>query len=224
MQVKSFGCSYIFGSELADDGKNRLYATGSQLTWPALVAKHYGYQYYTYARPGSGNLQILERLLSHFAGAVNDNVFCIIGWTWIDRFDHCIEYSSWPGLPWATLRPNEVTEAAKIYYRDLHSELQDKFVSLLYIKQAIDMLKKKSVPFIMTYMDNLLFDQMWNTTPAITEIQAYVKPYMTTFEGLNFQEWSLKNTYPISDIGHPLEQAHCSASDYIIQKGLLFDQ
>ena len=230
MQIKSFGCSYIFGSELPDEIRKidetnrRSYFAGSQLTWPCLVAKNYGYQYNTYARPGSGNLQILERLLSNLSGSINNDILCIIGWTWIDRFDHCIEYSSWPGLPWATLRPNEVTEAAKIYYRDLHSELQDKFVSLLYIKQAIDMLKKKSVPFIMTYMDNLLFDQMWNTTPAITEIQAYVKPYMTTFEGLNFQEWSLKNTYPISDIGHPLEQAHCSASDYIIQKGLLFDQ
>jgi hypothetical protein len=217
MILKSFGCSFIFGSELSDEGKNGLYATGSQLTWPALIAEHFNYQYYTYSRPGSGNLQILERLMSQLAGSVNDNLFCVIGWTWIDRFDYCAKKSPWPGLPWATLMPNDNTDAAKVYYRDLHSELQDKFLNLLYIRQAIDFLKAKSIPFVMTYMDNLLFDERWNTTPAISELQAYVKPYMTTFEGLNFQAWSKKNKYPISTIGHPLEQAHRSCADYIIR-------
>ena len=217
MQVKSFGCSFIFGSELADDGKNGLYAIGSRLTWPALLAKHYNYQYQTHARPGSGNLQILERLMSHFAGPVNDETICVIGWTWIDRFDYCTNQSPWPGLPWSTLMPVDTSETAKIYYRNLHSELQDKLVNLVYIKQAIDFLKEKSIPFIMTYMDHLLFDTRWNSTPAITELQNYVKPYMTAFDGLNFQEFSKKNKYPISNIGHPLEQAHRSAGDYIIQ-------
>ena len=217
MQVKSFGCSFIFGSELADDGKNGLYAIGSRLTWPALLAKHYNYQYQTHAKPGSGNLQILERLMSHFAGPVNDKTICIVGWSWIDRFDYCIENSPWPGLPWATLMPIDTTETARVYYKNLHSELQDKLVNLLYIKQAIDLLKEKSIPFIMTYMDHLLFDDKWNTTPAITEMQKYIKTYMTTFEGLNFQEWTKKHNFSITKIGHPLEQAHQVAADYIIQ-------
>ena len=214
MILKSFGCSFIFGSELVDCGP---YTIGSKLTWTSLVAQHYNYQYHTYARPGSGNQQILERLLSHLAGPINYDVICVIGWTWIDRFDYCAKHSPWPGLPWSTLMPVDTSETAKIYYRDLHSELQDKFLNLLYIRQAIDILKEKKISFIMTYMDHLLFDTRWNATPAITELQDYVKPYMTTFEGLNFQEWSKKNKYPISNIGHPLEQAHRSAGDYIIQ-------
>ena len=228
MILKSFGCSFIFGSELAEDrngtpmwpvpeGKTGKYAIGRRLTWPALISKNYNYQYHTYARPGSGNLQILERIMSNFAGEVNDDTICVVGWTWIDRFDYCVKNSIWPGLPWATIMPIDTTETAKIYYRDLHSEFQDKLVNLLYIKQAIDLLKGKSIPFIMTYMDHLLFDTRWNTTPAVTELQNYVKPYMTTFDGLNFQEFSKKNKYPISDIGHPLEQAHSAASEYIIQ-------
>ena len=72
----------------------------------------------------------------------------------------------------------------------------------------------------MTYMDRLLFDTEWNTTPAVTELQDYVKPYMTTFDGLNFGEWSRKNNFTISKIGHPLEQAHQSAAEYMIK---LFD-
>jgi hypothetical protein len=223
MQVKSFGCSYIFGSELPDEIRKidetnrRSYFAGSQLTWPCLVAKNYGYPYNTYARPGSGNLQILERLLSNLSGSINNDILCIIGWTWIDRFDYCIEKSQWPGMPWSTLMPIDDNEVAKIYYRDLHSEIRDKFVNLLYIKQAIDALKSKSIPFIMTYMDHLLFDDKWNTTPAIVEMQTYIKPYMTQFDELNFQQWTKKNKFPISTIGHPLEQAHYAASKYIIQ-------
>ena len=217
MILKSFGCSFIFGSELVDCGQHSPYVIGSKLTWTSLVAQHYNYQYHTYARPGSGNQQILERLLSHLAGPINYDVICVIGWTWIDRFDYCTKHSPWPGLPWSTLMPVDTSETAKIYYRDLHSELQDKFLNLLYIRQAIDILKEKSIPFVMTYMDHLLFDTRWNTTPAITELQNYVKPYMTTFDGLNFQEWSKKNNFLISKIGHPLEQAHQAAADYIIQ-------
>jgi hypothetical protein len=217
MILKSFGCSFIFGSELSDDGKNGLYATGSRLTWPALVAKHHGYQYYTYARPGSGNLQILERLSSHFAGPINDPVYCVVGWTWIDRFDYFTESSRWPASPWATLMPIDTTETANIYYRDLHSEIKDKFTNLLYIKQAIELLKEKSIPFIMTYMDHLLFDDRWNTTPAIIELQNYIRPYMTTFDNMTFLEWSRKNNFAETAMWHPLEQAHQAAADYIIQ-------
>jgi len=74
MIIKSFGCSFIFGNELTDDGRDTLYATSSKFTWPALLAKHYDFEYCTYARPGSGNLQILERLSSDFAGPINDDV------------------------------------------------------------------------------------------------------------------------------------------------------
>jgi len=216
MHIKSFGCSFIFGSELSDSEKP-IYARGSYSTWPALLARHYNYRYNTHARPGSGNLQILERIMSTLAGAINDDIICVVGWTWTDRFDYCTKHSPWPGLPWTTLMPIDTTETAKIYYRDLHSELQDKLLSLVYIRQAIDFLQEKSIPFVMTYMDHLLFDTSWNTTPAITELQNYVKPYLTTFEGLNFQEWSKKNNFPISKIGHPLEQAHQSAAEYMIK-------
>ena len=64
MTLKSFGCSFIFGSDLADDGRDGPYATPSQLTWPALLAQHLGRDYQCYARPGSGNLQILNTILN----------------------------------------------------------------------------------------------------------------------------------------------------------------
>jgi len=217
MNLKSFGCSFIFGSELSDDGKNGLYFTGSRLTWPAHVADHLGYEYFTYARPGAGNLQIAERVLSQLA--TNEQSLFVIGWTYIDRFDYIstTNSSKWPGMPWSTLMPIDTDAVAETYYRDLHSEMRDKLTTLMSIRTVIDTLKQKGCPFIMTYMDDLILDQRWNTTPAITDLQEYIRPHMTTFEGMNFQQWSKKNGHAITDAGHPLESAHRAAGELMVK-------
>ena len=217
MKLKSFGCSFIFGSELSDDGRNSRYATGSRLTWPAHVADHLGHEYFTYARPGSGNLQIAERVLSQLA--TNEQSFFVIGWTYIDRFDYVntANPDKFPGMPWSTLMPINTDAVAETYYRDLHSEIRDKFTTLMSIRVVIDTLKQKNCSFIMTYMDDLILDQRWNTTPAITDLQDYIRPHMTTFEGQNFQQWSKKNGHPITAIGHPLESAHAAAGELMIK-------
>jgi hypothetical protein len=217
MKLKSFGCSFIFGSELSDDGRNGRYATGSRLTWPAHMADHLGYEYFTYSRAGAGNLQIAERVLTHLA--TNEHALFVVGWTYIDRFDYVstVDPSKWPGMPWSTLMPIDTHDLAKTYYRDLHSEIRDKLATLMSIRLVIDTLKQKNCPFIMTYMDDLMFDKQWNTTPAITDLQDYIRPHMTTFEGMNFQQWSKKNGHPITAIGHPLESAHRAAGELMFK-------
>ena len=185
----------------------------SQLTWPACLANQLEYNYECHARPGSGNLQIAERTLNELADS--ELAFYIIGWSWIDRFDHYTINDKWQ--PWATIRPTDTSEIATIYYRQLHSEYQDKLKSLMYMRLVIDTLRQKNFPFIMTCMDNLTFDQQWHTTPLVLELQEYVKPYITTFDNLNFLDWSKKNGYPMTKIGHPLEAAHQAAADYMIK-------
>lgn len=219
MKLKSFGCSFIFGSELADEGKTGLPATGSRLTWPALLAKQWGYEYKTYSRPGAGNLQIAERALTVAASA--EKHFYIIGWTWIDRFDYQKPGATiWPGKPWVTIMPGDNSELAEIYYRNLHSEYQDKLTSLMAVKNVIDTLKSKDLPFIMTYIDELMFDSTYNTSPAVKDLQDYVRPYMTQFNGMTFTNWSQHKGYPIGTNFHPLEQAHQAASEYILELGV----
>lgn len=211
MRLKSFGCSFIFGSELADNNNSP-----SQLSWPAHLAKHLEYKYQCYAWPGAGNLQILEQILNQTDGD-NNNLF-VIGWSWIDRFDYYPVNPVTPGPnPWRTIMPVDTDDLAKVYYCDLHSEYRDKFTCLSYIKLAVDTLRQKNIPFVMTYMDELLFDQQWHTTPAVIHLQEYIKPYMTTFDGLNFLEWSRKKGYPETASWHPLEAAHKAAGDYIIK-------
>jgi len=215
MNLKSFGDSFIFGTDLLDaDDKNRI---ASQKTWPALLAQYLDLDYKCIAKGGSGNLQILERVLTSTTVSNKSDLF-VIGWTWIDRFDYCIDAVVDPKEDhWRTIRPAEVDPVARYYYRNLQSELQDKFTSLVYIKSAIDTLNQKDIPFIMTYLDDLIFDQQWHITPAIKQLQEYILPYMTTFEGLTFLEWSRKNGYPESPTWHPLEAAHRAAGDHMIK-------
>ena len=215
MNLKSFGCSFIYGTDLADDGRGYLVASPSQLTWPSLLAKDLNYNYECYARPGAGNLRILEKILNQVSISEHD-VF-VVGWTWIDRFD----YTAKPTGPtpqserignevWKTVMPIDTDSKALNYYRDLHSQYRDKFTNLVYIKTAIDILKQKNIPFIMTYMDNLLFET-YTQTPSVKELQDYILPYMTTFNGQTFLEYSKENGFPISETLHPLEPAHQAA-------------
>ena len=219
MKLKSFGCSFIFGSELSDDGKNGPYAVGSRLTWPALSAQRLGFDYQCYAKPGSGNFQLMERVLEQTTNI--EPALYVIGWTWIDRFDYIDESADpWPGSKWNTIMPIDDTDLARTYYKKLHSEYQDKLRSLTAIRVTIDTLKSKNLPFIMTYMDDLIFETKWHHTPAIAELQNYVKPYMTLFNEKTFLEWSRENKFLESEYWHPLEDAHIAAANYMLELGV----
>jgi hypothetical protein len=214
MKLKSFGCSFIFGNELADDGRDGPWATASVLTWPAHLARGLDRNYVCHARAGSGNLQIMEQVLEQAANSTAEDLF-VIGWTWIDRFDYYDANDTHRLRPWYTIMPIDETDVARTYYRHLHSEYRDKLTNLVYIRTAIDALQRKNIPFVMTYMDALLFDQTWHATAAVKDLQAQIQPHMTTFDGKNFLDWSRWHDYAVSEKWHPLEQAHEAAAKYI---------
>jgi hypothetical protein len=213
MKLKSFGCSFIFGTDLHDDSRLAPKATASNYTWPALLAKKHGWDYTCYARPGAGNLEIAERLLSQLCDA--EPAVYVIGWTWIDRFSYTDTHNKWSGSPWHTIMPIDTDDKAEIYYRDIHSEMRDKLTTLLNVRVAIDSLKQHEHRFIMTYMDDLMFDNRWNTTPAICDLQGYCQPHMTQFENKSFLEYSKEKGFEISQTLHPLEAAHQAAFELI---------
>lgn len=210
MILKSFGCSFIFGTDLHDDSRHMPKATPSQHTWPALLAQQHGWDYVCYARPGSGNLQIAEKLLSQLADT--EPAIYVVGWTWIDRFDYTTTDAR---HQWKTVMPIDTDSVAQAYYKHLHSEYRDKLTSLISVRLAIDELQRRGHRFIMTYMDDLMFDQRWNTSPAVSELQRVCEPCMTRFAGKNLLDWSRDNGYEISDTLHPLEAAHQAAFELI---------
>jgi len=85
MIIRSYGCSFIFGTDLADDGRNGPYATPSNFTWPALTAAKLQQPYVCRAKGGAGNLQILDCILRD--AACNEQSLFLIGWSYCDRFD-----------------------------------------------------------------------------------------------------------------------------------------
>ena len=209
MNLKSFGCSFIFGSDLADDGRGKRYATPSKLTWPSLLANKLGRDYSCHARPGSGNLQILERDMDLDTSENEDSLY-VIGWTWIDRFDyvHPVEYL------WHTIMPVDKDSVARHYYRDLHSQYRDKLTTLIYIKTAVDILKQHGISFIMTNIDQLIWEPEIYSAAAIKNMQDHIFPYFKYFENKTFLDWSRANDFEISAAWHPLEPAHAAAADY----------
>jgi hypothetical protein len=213
MLIKSFGCSFIFGADLADQiisTDNGNHSRPSQLSWPALFSKQQGHYHRCYAQSGSGNLAIADRVLREVAQDVT--ALFIVGWTWVDRFDYIDKDQGW-----STIRPGATSDVAKTYYQELHSETRDKLASLMSIRTVIDSLRERNFSFIMTYQDELLFDRTYNTTPTITTLQDYVEPYMTQFEGKTFLNWSRERGYPESDNWHPLEQAHVAGAELMVQ-------
>ena len=214
MKLKSFGCSFIYGTDLHDEGGGYSWFAASNHTWPALIANNLGFDYACHARPGAGNLQIMERILTHAANAQGD--FFVINWTWIDRFDHSGR-SNDETDHWSTIMPGDIDPVARYYYRNIHSQYRDKITNLAQISLCMHLLKERNIPFIMTYMDELLFENQYHITPCVTDLQRQIRSSMKTLQGKNFLDWSRARGHDISPKMHPLESAHADAADYILE-------
>lgn len=211
MQLVSYGCSFIYGTDLPDTVNSH---GPSQLTWPALLAQRYGMDYKCSAGGGRGNLMILDRLSRELY--LDPTKFFVIQWTYIDRFDYCDpagRYMSHGENDFLTLLPGESSPAADFYFRNLHSEYRDKLTNIIYIKTALDMLLAKNCKFLMTCLDDLVWCDKYHTSVAMRDWQKQIRSHCTFLEGTNFLDWSRQKSYSISAAGHPLAQAHQAAAD-----------
>jgi len=212
MTLKSFGCSFIWGSELPDEDP---ISHHSNLTWPALMAQNLALEYQCHAWPGRGNLFIAEKILKHTQPG--DRI--VVNWTYIDRFDYTdpADDTNW----WYSIRPTDCGEAGRTYYRMFHSQYRDKLTSLMMIDQCVQYLRSSDIPFYMTYQDVLLFETEWHCSPAILVLQQRIKPHLRDFAGKNFVQWAQAQGHPVTAQGHLLETGHRAVADHLIQAGVL---
>jgi hypothetical protein len=198
LKIKSFGCSFLDGSDLAHP----------DLTWPARIAKKLGLEHKNHAEGASGNFRILHQILTN---VVPDD-FCFVNWTYTDRF--C--YRNWQDEMYKTLLPTGEDQLSLNFFKNIYGQYHSTFTSLIAIKTAIDFLKNSSIGFIMTYMDHSLMapDNQWNHPSAVTGLQDSVRPFLYTWHGRNFLEWARINELVISDNNHPLDQAHEQAANF----------
>jgi len=204
MKLKSFGCSFIWGSEMPDAD-----LSPSKHSWPALLAEHLHMPYQCLARAGCGNLYIAEQILNHTA---QEPAFFVINWTYIDRFD----YANAVNDQWHTIRPGAQDSMAEHYYRNLHSQYRDKLTTLMHIKLCIDTLQQSGHEFCMTYMDDLIFETKWHAGSAVLTLQEYMRPHLRQFNGRNMLEYSRDCGHAVGQQEHPLESAHKDLFQYAL--------
>lgn len=213
MKLKSFGCSFVYGTDLGDQDFTYDYNQDhSRLTWPALVAKALNMPYECYAWPGVGNFKILCDIMSQ--ASLDDAAVFLVNWTWMDRFDFVDSQEQWQNV-----LPGQHCERSEAYYRHFQSHIKDMVTSVYNIYTAITMLQQRQIPFVMTYMDyNILtpLDPDWHDPKYISEPQRRIRPFLVDFQGQNFLDWSRKNNFAISAGWHPLEQAHAAAAGYMM--------
>ena len=210
MKLKSFGCSFTYGSDLYDC--TNIPFEGSQSTWPALLAKSIDAEYSCYAYPGIGNLQIYQTILDQVS--LTDSDFFVVNWTWLDRFDFIDPLQE----HWNTLRPDGDTQEHQLYYRYFYNQYHTLLTNGSYISSAIGILKQHNIKFVMTLMDETLFediDSNWQLPRPIKILQDQINPYITKFDNKTFLEFSKEKGFPISKNLHPLESAHQAAFELI---------
>ena len=83
------------------------------------------------------------------------------------------------------------------------------------ISQCVNYLLQKRIRFVMSVQDSLLFETQWHVTPAILDMQQYIRPYMQDFDGQNFVDWARSFGHSVSDQGHLLESGHRAVAERV---------
>lgn len=211
MNLRSFGCSFIHGTDLSDAVDP---TTASGLTWPALLARRFGLDYHCHAGGGQGNLAVLDRLSQEICK--DPSAVFVVQWTYIDRFDysdpHGHHFNNGTN-DWRAVLPGSGSSLSHMYFGSLHSEYRDKLTALIYVKTAIDLLQHHNCRFVMTYLDPSLMCERWHVSTPMRSWQNHIATYLCDFDGQDFVTWSRQQRYAVGQSGHPLEPAHAAAAD-----------
>jgi len=219
-KVIAIGDSFTRGDELADYDDTSDWYHHSKNTWPALIAKSLNADYKCRAVGGIGNQQISFKT----SGTFNSDSLYIVNWTWFERFDYINPVTD----HWETTHPRHENKLDHYFYRNLDSELWNLFRNLQQMHSIIFLLKQHNIDFIMTCLDSMYNNKIkdlrydssiYKTFDAvITQLQEQVLPYIIDFNGMGFLDWAKHNNYQFGPNGHPLEEAHAAAAEYIQER------
>lgn len=211
LSIHSYGDSFTYGTDLLDCDIHK----SSEFTWPALLAKNLNLNYKCHALGGIGNQLISYIVFEQFSKSTyKDRNFYIINWTWIERFDYID-----PGADvWATTHPRHTDKLDHFFYKNIDSQPWNMLRNLQIIWSTISFLKQNNCDFVMTCLDNSLWDTNYDIkhTPAIWVLQNLVRPYIVDFEGKGFLDWSNSYNFNKGITGHPLESAHEAAAKLML--------
>ena len=222
--VVAVGDSFTRGDELADCLEQAIQPfrpSFSQHTWPALIAKSLNIDYRADAIGGRGNQWI------SFAanGAIKQDTVLIVNWTWFERFDYITTHDD----RWKTTHPGHENKLDHYFYKNIDNDIWNLHRNLQQMHSTIQLLKQNNIKFIMTCLDPGYKSNLADIRPArfansvgaagwvaaINQLHEQVVPYILDFDGQTFLEWSHFHNFKCGPNGHPLEDAHAAAADYI---------
>jgi len=208
MKLLAGGCSLIYGAELPDTALHY-----SKLTYPALLSKHFDFEYVCVANPGDGNDAIFRKVIE----ATNDEIgFVVVNWSYHDRFEFHHNTHGWQSLRYTNVNfKDEFATLAKTFYASL-TEIYSwpKYVQSIILLQ--NFLLDKNIPFIFSSSDDDFFDSSNPITvnPYYQKLLALIDFnrwfYWTDTNGkkIGFNNWAKIQNYPLGPGNHPLELAH----------------
>jgi len=177
-KIVSFGDSFIFGSELANN------ITGDK-SWVGQAAQQLNCQYQTTAEIAVGNEHIAQQIYRYFSTNKTTDTLAVINWTWSMRWDfYLLSVKKWIALG-PTCAPSKLTnyisdseaqELIDFYNRYTGvSDEWNQFRSLQTIYAIQQFLKSRDIVNVQTYMDHELFKPNPNRS-RLEHYQAYRDP------------------------------------------------
>jgi hypothetical protein len=205
-KVIAIGDSFLAGSELQQ----------FDLTWPGLFAKKYNLKYQCLSQPGHTSQYVLRTLFESLSTEIDKCIY-IIHWPSAIRF----EYVDKENDNWVQLNPNSIifgnqysNSIQKLYYQHINSLLLDKWHTLLIIYAAIQALDKTNHQYVLTTVDDFLFDTKFHNPLYVEFLQKACKDKIYWFDNKTFTKWSTDHNFKFGRYGHPLEKAHQAAFEY----------
>lgn len=169
-KLLSAGCSLIYGAELSDSLDYHGRSNASLKTWPALLADHFNYDYFTCSLCGVSNQGIVRHVIDVCERYEFD--LLIVQWTFFARYelrfnkkhDHFNEPSHYSNLsPWMC----KYFDVPKNWSKEKNQELHEVFNNL---PSGV----KKGVDFWFDEID--CYDTaIYNYLKCTTELATYLK-------------------------------------------------
>ncbi len=235
LKLIAFGDSFTWGSDMKDtfrydlgerkenvDNDPNWYVNSySRSTWQSLLASTYGFKYICHAREGCSNQSIVREFFRH-AHTFKEGDLISVNFTWRDRYDFLNtdemnpNYDYDDSTAWETVRPSGCeSKYFELYYKNIQSAQWDIVESLKAINLIISYLKLNKHKFIITCIDKLIYDDPHHPIDIADTLRQQFKDDITWFDGKGFLDWSRDNNYPVSEMWHPLEEAHEAALKYM---------
>jgi hypothetical protein len=210
-RIVAYGDSITYGYDLPDCDD-----CPSNLTYAALVAKHYGLEYECRAVGSNANQSITRNLLD---SEILSTDLVIIMWTFIDRKDFLFDGE----LGWRSISAYHVDQYAfaSEYYRYIDTSLDHElYLTHKEIVIVQKYLEANHIPFLfLSATDTILKSLNWNNTNLSNLIDR--SKWVIPFQEQGFYDWTKDQRLTVPKGGHPNELANRILADYIISQELI---